>query len=257
MSNVGPLTQLMLSEENSRIVVITIAVLLLLFAIMIGVTVVLIKAVRSIKSQSKQEYNDEREMKEYYKKVDDTKKDIEYISDLLVRLTETINTNNQQTAKELEEIKSAMSVNGVGCVFGQNLAKEVDEMKNDVLKEMKENIALLMDSDKESIKSFITGEYHKWMELRYIDIYSLKAIDERFDKYRKEKGNTFVEGMVKELHLLQKTCVTTNCVTQRMRAERDNLCIYPSSVHELPDKHNYVDQEQTEEKDTNAPEDTN
>lgn len=252
MPNVGPLTELMLSEENSRIVVITIAVLLLLFAILIGITIALFKAVRSIKTQSKQEYDDEREMVEYRNKVDETKKDIEYISDLLVRLTETINANNQKTSKELEEIKEAMSVNGDGCVFGQNLAREVKEMKDGLLKEMKDDIALLIDSDKESIKTYITNEYHKWMELRYIDIYSLKGIDERFDKYRKEKGNTFVEGMVKELHLLQKTCIATNCVTKRMQKERDDLCIYPSqTIHELPCNTDY-DEDEHGEKDSSA-----
>lgn len=224
----GKLVDLMVSEESSRIILIALAVFLLVAAIIITALVMVIKAVKSIKGDSRAEFEEEREQDAYKEKVSSTQSDLEYLSELMVRLTETVNASNSQISGDVKQLMNNMSDKTGGCVYGHELEKQINHIKNDVLKELSEKIDLLLDSDKESIKGFITSEYHYWMKLGYIDIYSLKVIDERFEKYRKEKGNTFVADMVSELHKLDRQCVTQNCTSSRLLEERDRVEVLPS-----------------------------
>ena len=239
----GRLVELMVSEESSRIILIALAVFLLVAAIIITALVMVIKAVKSIKGDSRAEFEEEREQDAYKEKVSSTQNDLEYLSELMVRLTETVNASNSQISGDVKQLMNNMSDKTGGCVYGHELEKEINHIKNDVLKELSEKIDLLLDSDKESIKGFITSEYHYWMKLGYIDIYSLKVIDERFEKYRKEKGNTFVADMVSELHKLDRQCVTQNCTSSRLLEERDRVEVLPSEHFHHEEKVIDVDDE--------------
>ena len=239
----GKLVDLMVSEESSRIILIALAVFLLVTAIIITALVMVIKAVKSIKGDSRAEFEEEREQDAYKEKVSSTQSDLEYLSELMVRLTETVNASNSQISGDVKQLMNNMSDKTGGCVYGHELEKQINHIKNDVLKELSEKIDLLLDSDKESIKGFITSEYHYWMKLGYIDIYSLKVIDERFEKYRKEKGNTFVADMVSELHKLDRQCVTQNCTSSRLLEERDRIEVLPSEHFHHEEKVINVDDE--------------
>lgn len=232
----GRLVDLMVSEESSRIILIALAVFLLVAAIIIAALVMVIKAVKSIKGDSRAEFEEEREQDAYKEKVSSTQSDLEYLSELMVRLTETVNASNSQISGDVKQLMDNMSDKTGGCAYGHELEKEINHIKNDVLSELSEKIDLLLDSDKESIKGFITSEYHYWMKLGYIDIYSLKVIDERFEKYKKEKGNTFVADMVSELHKLDRQCVTKNCTSRRLLEERDRVEVLPSEYFHHEDK---------------------
>lgn len=239
----GKLVDLMVSEESSRIILIALAVFLLVAAIIITALVMVIKAVKSIKGDSRAEFEEEREQDAYKEKVSSTQNDLEYLSELMVRLTETVNASNSQISGDVKQLMNNMSDKTGGCAYGHELEKEINHIKNGVLKELSEKIDLLLDSDKESIKGFITSEYHYWMKLGYIDIYSLKVIDERFEKYRKEKGNTFVADMVSELHKLDRQCVTQNCTSSRLLEERDRVEVLPSEYFHHEEKVIDVDDE--------------
>ena len=236
------LSSILSSDESARIVLITLIVILIFFALALILMVYMYKAIIGIKQNSREEYEEEHRILEYQQKVDSTKDEIKYITELLVRLTETVNLSNKEMKEELGTIKASMSENGDGCAFGQKLEKEIDNLRNEILASIKDDVALLLESDRESIKSYITSEYHKWMNLGYIDMYSLKALDEQFDKYRKEDGNTFVEGMMHEIHTsLEVRCITKNCLTERMCKERDSLQILPST-HSVNQTNNVVEE---------------
>lgn len=239
----GKLVDLMVSEESSRIILIALAVFLLVAAIIITALVMVIKAVKSIKGDSRAEFEEEREQDAYKEKVSSTQSDLEYLSELMVRLTETVNASNSQISGDVKQLMNNMSDKTGGCAYGHELEKEINHIKTGVLKELSEKIDLLLDSDKESIKGFITSEYHYWMKLGYIDIYSLKVIDERFEKYKKEKGNTFVADMVSELHKLDRQCVTQNCTSSRLLEERDRVEVLPSEYFHHEEKVIDVDDE--------------
>ena len=64
------------------------------------------------------------------------------------------------------------------------------------------NVSLLIESDKEDIKAYITDEYNKWSEKEYIDLISLQSIEARYAKYVEEKGNGFVKKLMTEIRNL-------------------------------------------------------
>ena len=66
-------------------------------------------------------------------------------------------------------------------------------------------IDILVESDKENIKSFITRQHHYFVyELKWIDDYSLDCIERRFNVYKSEQGNSFIEGLMNEIRALPK-----------------------------------------------------
>lgn len=224
----GKMVDLLMTEESARIILIAFTVFALCVALLLACILWLWKLRKSIKGESRAEFEKEQEQNDYIEKVSSTQSDIEYLSELMVRLTETVNASNTQISADVKCLMDNMENKTCGCAYGHELEKEINHIKRAVLSELSEKIDLLLDSDKESIKGFITSEYHYWMKLGYIDIYSLKVIDERFEKYKKEKGNTFVADMVSELHKLDRQCVTKNCTSVRLLEERDRVEILPS-----------------------------
>ena len=66
-------------------------------------------------------------------------------------------------------------------------------------------IEMLIESDKEDIKSFITAQHHKFVyEQEWIDDYSMECLEKRFAIYEREHGNSFVLGLMNELRALPK-----------------------------------------------------
>lgn len=80
-------------------------------------------------------------------------------------------------------------------------------------KESKQEIAnvndkldLLIESDKDDIKSWLTREHHYFCYQRgWIDDYSLECCERRYAHYKAEGGNTFITGFMTELRSLPKT----------------------------------------------------
>lgn len=64
---------------------------------------------------------------------------------------------------------------------------------------------ILIDSDRDDIKAWITREHHYFVNnLGKIDSYSLDCIERRFKHYKDEKGNSFVESLIDEIRALPK-----------------------------------------------------
>ena len=63
-------------------------------------------------------------------------------------------------------------------------------------------INLLIESDKDSIKSFIVKEHHYYTQIGWVDDYSLDAIERRYKHYQEEGGNSFVHTLMAELRAL-------------------------------------------------------
>lgn len=68
-----------------------------------------------------------------------------------------------------------------------------------------QQIEMLIESDKEDIKSFITSQHHHFVyDKGWIDDYSLECLEKRFAIYEREHGNSFVGGLMKEIRELPK-----------------------------------------------------
>lgn len=69
-----------------------------------------------------------------------------------------------------------------------------------------DSIQLLINSDKDDIKAWITEKHHYYCyEKRHIDDYSLDCIEKRYTHYKNEGGNSFVEDLMRDIRRLPKT----------------------------------------------------
>ena len=89
----------------------------------------------------------------------------------------------------------------------KQILSQQEQIMSEIL-DMKNVINLLINSDKDDIKSWITQQHHYFCyELKYIDDYSLDCIEKRYSHYRDEGGNSFIEDLMKEIRNLPKVSV--------------------------------------------------
>ena len=67
-------------------------------------------------------------------------------------------------------------------------------------------VDLLIDSDKNDIKTWITEKHHYFCyEKKWIDDYSLEGIERRYKNYRDEQGNSYIGKLMQDLRALPNT----------------------------------------------------
>ena len=70
------------------------------------------------------------------------------------------------------------------------------------------SLQCLIESDKDDIKSWIVEKHHKYCyEVGSVDYYILESIERRYDHYKKEGGNSYIDTLMEELRALPKTNV--------------------------------------------------
>lgn len=75
----------------------------------------------------------------------------------------------------------------------------------DSIDKITDKVDILMESDKDDIKAFITREHHYFCYQKgWIDDYSLDCLEKRFMHYKQEKGNSFIEQLMNEIRALPK-----------------------------------------------------
>lgn len=86
-----------------------------------------------------------------------------------------------------------------------NSAFQEHNQMRDQMGEIHQMINVLMESDRNDIKAWITEKHHYFCyEKGYIDDYSLDCLERRFASYEKEDGNSFVETLMNEIRALPK-----------------------------------------------------
>jgi hypothetical protein len=113
--------------------------------------------------------------------------------------------------KNLKEKEDKDSIRAELNAVSDSFHKKEQEMSegfkqiNEQINDLSEKINLLINSDKDDIKAFITKEHHYFCyQKKWIDDYSLDCIEKRFEHYKQEKGNSFVESLMEELRSLPK-----------------------------------------------------
>lgn len=66
-------------------------------------------------------------------------------------------------------------------------------------------INMLIDSDRDDIKAWLTSQHHHFMEKGEIDYYSLDCITKRYEHYKLEGGNTFIDDLMEDINNLPKS----------------------------------------------------
>jgi small-conductance mechanosensitive channel len=116
------------------------------------------------------------------------------------RLRKTFNKETQQETK-----LAAMQEQINQC--NNNFLKVEKEQAavEDKLSDMLQKINLLIESDRDDIKSYITKEHHAFCyDKGWIDDYSLNCIERRYNHYVDEGGNSFIKDLMEEIRELPK-----------------------------------------------------
>ena len=92
-----------------------------------------------------------------------------------------------------------------GDIKMKELTQQQEKTKQQ-LDDINNKIDLLISSDRDDIKSYITKEHHFFVyNKRWIDDYSLDCIERRYNHYKEEGGNSFVKDLIDEIKELPKT----------------------------------------------------
>ena len=82
--------------------------------------------------------------------------------------------------------------------------ESIKELKSN-MKSIQSKMNLLIESDKDDIKAWITEKHHFYCyQQKYIDDYTLDCLEKRFSHYEVEGGNSFVHNLMEELRALPK-----------------------------------------------------
>lgn len=76
----------------------------------------------------------------------------------------------------------------------QNMQEQLELITN--------KIELLVLSDKEDIKAYITERHHYFCNKGWIDNYHREILEKRFGYYKKEGGNSFILGFMEDIREL-------------------------------------------------------
>ena len=99
--------------------------------------------------------------------------------------------------------------------------KQSQENTDDHLKDLESKMNVLIESDKDAIKSFITREHHYFCyKLGGIDDFSLECIEKRYLHYKDEGGNSFIDSLMEDLRELP--ILDTKQMTEVMQKENNN-----------------------------------
>ncbi len=115
------------------------------------------------------------------------------------RLRKMFNKENEKRQDKKDIIKrineSEQKINKLSNLY-KNTEQQIQEL-NDL-------IQMLIQSDKDDIKSWITEQHHKfcYSKSRTIDAYSLDCIEKRYSHYKSEGGNSFIEDLMDDLRKL-------------------------------------------------------
>lgn len=156
--------------------------------------------IKYFKDRGRSEVLDETKEKQTNRKMNEYDTCIKTINTNIMELTEQFKTMIETVSHDREESKNETEKMKI-LLENHTESLNILGVQN---KYQSELIGILIDSDKEEIKSFIVKEHSKWTAKGFIDINSFQAIESRYDKYIKENGNTFVAGLMKDIRSLKK-----------------------------------------------------
>ena len=113
------------------------------------------------------------------------------------KLCKIIEQKRTESRKEDEELRQDF----------REISSELKKATSDIAS-MKDVVDDLVESDQTSLKAFITEQYHKSVPTGEIDTLTMAVIEEKFARYNKRGGNSYVSSCVKAMEQLKKVSVT-------------------------------------------------
>ena len=81
---------------------------------------------------------------------------------------------------------------------------DAQRRQSEEIRDMKHCIEMLIISDKNDIKAWITQQYHIIMERGWVDDYELDCLERRYSDYKQEGGNSYIEDLMEDIRKLPK-----------------------------------------------------
>lgn len=114
------------------------------------------------------------------------------------RLKQAFKEETEQE-QEIDSIQKQINQSKENYEILKNNQNRLEGLLNDLAT----NVNLLIDSDRDDIKSFITREHHYFCYQKgWIDDYSMDCIEKRYKHYTDEGGNSFIHSLMEELREL-------------------------------------------------------
>lgn len=109
--------------------------------------------------------------------------------------------NVQEEHTEKEELVETIEELQMRCQAVENKYKGVTEVLNNI----SNKVDLLIQSDKDAIKAYITNQHHiLCYERGWVDDYTMDCLEKRFGHYIEEQGNSFIEQLMNEIRELPR-----------------------------------------------------
>lgn len=107
--------------------------------------------------------------------------------------------------KDIEALYKAMQANDEKFSEINTSLQDIKQFCQEGFEHQGKVLKKLTESDRDNIKSFIVKEYHHFIkDVGWIDDFSLDVLEKRYTHYVDEGGNSYVEGLMKELRALPK-----------------------------------------------------
>lgn len=122
-----------------------------------------------------------------------------------IRNTYDKSNKSKESHKELRNEINELN-DKLNKLFDEN--KRVNEKLAEInltFENVNNRVEMLIDSDKEDIKAYITEKHHFFVyERGWVDDHSLDCLERRFAVYKQEHGNSFAEDLMNEIRALPK-----------------------------------------------------
>lgn len=100
-------------------------------------------------------------------------------------------------------VKEKEKPDQLACITEQH-GQQLQKIRGQ-LNDLKDDIELLIASDRDDIKQSLTKDHHYFCyKLKSIDDYSLDCMEKRYSHYREQGGNSFVQTLMQEVRALPK-----------------------------------------------------
>lgn len=116
------------------------------------------------------------------------------------RIRQVFNTEYQHLS-EKERLEKRLQENSQMIRTLQENQQKTDK----ILENLSNKINMLIESDRDDIKAFITEKHHLYCyQRKWIDDFSLECLEKRYKHYEDEGGNSFIGGFMQQLRSLPK-----------------------------------------------------
>lgn len=153
----------------------------------------------------------EKEDEDFKTKMSDVSKSVDKLSDNIQVFMDQQTTHNDKIDKQLDTLSDRITEQKEESIRGDKLLSDkinafekTTQQINEDINSLNQNMSLIIDSDKESIKSFIVTEYYKAKHNKFVELFIMETLENRYKKYLQENGDTFVAGLMDELRLMPK-----------------------------------------------------